>query len=135
MTNIQGVIGSTGPNTLTGPSSGHCLLIGGGGAAQITGGSSDRLLIGGGTTYDLNDAALEAIVAEWDRTDIGFTQRVLDLTSGGGLNGSYVLTASTITEDAQANTLASGTGQTWFIVHSRDLVVNKKATDIETVVP
>jgi hypothetical protein len=74
-------------------------------------------------------------VAEWDRTDIGFTQRVSDLTSGGGLNGSYVLTASTITEDAQANTLTSGTGQTWFIVHARDKVANEKATDVETVVP
>ncbi len=134
VTNIQGVVGSTGTDTLT-AGSGPAVLIGGGGAATLTGGSGATLLIGGGTTYDLNDVALEAILAEWDRTDIGFTQRVSDLTSGGGLNGSYVLTASTVTEDAQANTVTSGTGQTWFIVHTRDKVVNKKATDVETVVP
>ena len=59
----------------------------------------------------------------------------MDLTNGGGLNGSYVLTASTVSEDSTSNTLTSGTGQTWFIVHARDKVVNKKATDVETVVP
>jgi len=135
VTNIQGVVGSTGSDTLTGSSTGRSLLIGGGGAAQLTGGSSDSLLIGGGTTYDLNDAALEAILAEWDRSDFGFTQRVSDLTAGGGLNGSYVLAASTVTEDSQANTLTSNTGQTWFIAHARDNEVNKKAGDIVTVVP
>lgn len=56
-------------------------------------------------------------------------------TTGGDLNGSSVLTASTITEAAQSNTLTSGTGQTGFIVHARDKVANRKATDVETVVP
>jgi hypothetical protein len=56
-------------------------------------------------------------------------------TTGGGLNGSSVLTASTITEAAQSNMPTSGTGQTWFIVHARDKVANRKATDVETVVP
>jgi hypothetical protein len=135
VTNIQGVVGSTGSDTLTGSSSGPCLLIGGGGAAKITGGSSASLLIGGGTTYDLNDAALEAILAEWDDTAIALSQRITALTSGGGLNGSYVLTAATVTEDSSANTLTSGTGQTWFIVHARDTVVNKKATNVVTEVP
>jgi hypothetical protein len=135
VTGIQGVVGSTGSDTLTGPSSGPCLLIGGGGAAQITGGSSNSILIGGGTIYDLNDAALQAILAEWDDTALTFSQRMSALTTGGGLNGSDVLTASTVTEDSSANTLTSGTGQTWFIVHARDKVVNKKATDVVTQVP
>ena len=33
-------------------------------------------MIAGVTVYDVQDAALEAILTEWDRTDIGFTQRV-----------------------------------------------------------
>jgi hypothetical protein len=127
VTNVQGVVGSPTGSTLTG-GSGRSILIGGGGPAQLAGGSSDSLLIGGGTTYDLNDAALLAILAEWD-TNQTFAARIAQLTSGVGPNGSYALNASTITEDSQANTLITGSGPTWFLAHQKD-TVKSKAGDV-----
>ncbi len=134
VSNIQGVVGDASSDVLT-AGSGRAVLIGGGGAATLNGGSTDSLLIGGGTTYDLNDVALEAILAEWDRTDRTFSQRVNDLSKGGGLNGSNVLTASTVTEDSQANTLSSGTGQTWFVAHAKDHVHSTSKANQTSIVP
>jgi hypothetical protein len=58
------------------------VLIGGTGTANITGGASGDLIIGGSTVFDHNLAALQAILAEWQRTDIGYGQRIADLRSG-----------------------------------------------------
>jgi hypothetical protein len=124
---IQGVVGGSGNNALTG--SGRSLLIGGAGASQLVGGSSDSLMIAGSTIYGLQDAALEAILTEWDRTDIGFTQRVTDLTSGGGLNGSCVLTLSTVNSNGKVNTITCGTGQAWIFAKASDLILLRKPSD------
>jgi hypothetical protein len=130
---IQGVVGGSGNNSLTG--AGRCLLIGGAGASQLFGGTSDSLMIAGSTIYGLQDAALEAILTEWDRTDISFTQRETDLTSGGGLNGSDVLTLSTVSSNGKANTITAGTGQAWIFAKSSDLILERKPIDQLTLLP
>ncbi len=57
----------------------------------------------------LNDGGQQEILDEWDRTDIGFAQRVTDLTSGGSgaLNGPYDLTLSTVSSNHNANSITS----------------------------
>ncbi len=67
-------------------------------------------------------------------TDIAFGLRAYDLSKGGGLNGSAVLNASTVTEDSQANTLDSGTGEAWFIAHDRDRANSASGTNLRTIV-
>jgi hypothetical protein len=77
--------------------------------------TSDNIVIGGTTNYDANLAALDAIFAEWTRTDLNFKDRFSDLTSGtngGGatplnkVNGQLILlTSSTVHANSSPDTL------------------------------
>jgi hypothetical protein len=125
--NIQGVVGGAGQNTLAGE--GRCLLIGGAGPAQMTEGSSDSLVIAGTTLYDLQDAALQSILDEWDRTDLSFGQRMAHLQSGGGLNGSNVLTLTTVGANSKVDTIVGGPGQTWIMASVYDVLPTLKPND------
>jgi hypothetical protein len=95
---------------------GRNLLIGGTGADVLQGNSGDDILIGGTTDYDSNLAALNAIMAEWGRTDANYQTRVnhLNGTLGGGLNGGLLLTANTVHDDAASDQLSGGAGMDWF---------------------
>jgi hypothetical protein len=61
---------------------GRDLLIGS--STLIVGGDGDDLLIGGSTVYDNDLMALQALEAEWTRTDIDYFTRVMDLRTGQG---------------------------------------------------
>jgi hypothetical protein len=89
---------------------GRNLFIAGGLPVMIQGGAGDNILIGGSTQWDYDTTALAAIMAEWTRTDVDYSQRVYDLLNGGGLNGSYVLNASTVTGNGGGNTLLGNGG-------------------------
>ncbi len=113
------LIGGPGKNTLTG-GTGRDILIGGGGAATLNAGSGDDILIAGSTSYDAPTAAhlaaLVALLAEWQRTDIDYAQRVQDLsgTGSGGANGGFVLDAQTVSADTSPNQIVAGAGLEWF---------------------
>jgi hypothetical protein len=107
------LVGGAGNDTLTG-GAGRSLLIGSGGSDSITGGSADDLLIAGYTNYDANTQALLAILAEWKRPDADYAMRIAHLRTGGGLNGSFVLTTTTVKNDGAADVLTGGAGQDWF---------------------
>jgi Ca2+-binding RTX toxin-like protein len=103
------------------------LLIGGSGADILRGGNGDDILVGGLTTYFdegtrvLNRLALEAIMAEWGRSDADYATRVSHLLSGGGLNDPYQLNAGTVSNDAGAIDQLLGQGDTdWFLVSTGD---------------
>jgi hypothetical protein len=97
------LVGDSHPNILTGGTGRNVLIAGGGGDtldAHLSQG--DNLLIGGRTDWDTNLAALQAIMNEWDRTDLSptnsFVTRLSDLTSGTGttnplnvVNGQLIL--------------------------------------------
>src|SRR5262249_45305276 len=95
------LVGDANANALIG-GTGRNILIGGAGSDTLDARPSrdDTILIGGRTDWDTNLAALEAIMAEWDRTDLGLSDRRSDLlngTNGQGLpprnllNGRLVL--------------------------------------------
>jgi RHS repeat-associated protein len=109
------LIGGTGPSTLAG-GTGQDFLIGGGGPAVLHAGTGGDFLLGGSTIYDANPTALEALMAEWQRTDISYQQRVQDLFGNGtgGLNGAYFLNAQTVARDLAVNQLFGGSGSDWF---------------------
>ena len=91
------LVGGSGNNLLM-SGRGDNLLIGGcGGRTTILGTQGNNVEIGGSVNYEANEAALAAILAEWSSGD-SYAVRVgrLDGTIGGGLNGSWVLNASTI---------------------------------------
>jgi hypothetical protein len=125
--NIQNVTGGAGNDILVGDANANVLnggggrnvLIGGRGADSLIGGSDDDLLVAGYTSYDLNAAALQAILAEWQRTDESYATRVANLRSGVGA-GSYHLvlntstTAGTVFDDGAADVLTGNAGTDWF---------------------
>jgi Ca2+-binding RTX toxin-like protein len=128
------LIGGDGNDTLKG-GPGRDLLIGGLGGDVLDGGTGDDILIGGftsfdtqvtstGTTHDINVTALQAIMAEWTRTDISYDQRVNHLRKGGGLNGSFVLNKTTVFDDGMVNILTGGAGQDWFFKGKKDVITD-----------
>ena len=111
------LIGGSATNVITG-GSGRSLLIGGTGSATIKGGPADDLLIAGTTSFDSNHAALMSILAEWQRTDKTYAQRIADLKHGGGLNGTTKLIwGTTVHDDDGADTLTGGPGLDWFFAN------------------
>jgi hypothetical protein len=152
VTGIQNVVGGTGNDMLTGGASGGILiggagtdtitagtgrsiLIGDAGSDQLTAGASGDILIGGSTSYDApaSRAALVAVLAEWQRTDINYTSRVTDIRNGTGLTGGNKLAWSTnVLDDGASNALtgnaaASGNELDWFFANQaagHDTVLN-----------
>jgi alpha-L-arabinofuranosidase len=122
------LIGGSGNDVLTG-GDGRAILIAGLGSDQLTGGSGDDILIAGTTKYDKNYTALEAILAEWARTDETYIQRVDNIHgfTTGGLNGTYYLKSGSITESSGPDTLTGGSGNDWFWANlTVDTIVNKR---------
>lgn len=109
------LIGGDGKDLLT-AGTGRTVLIGGDGADALHAGSDDAILIGGGTAFDSNTIALLGVLAEWQRTDIGYQTRVHDLfTPGsGGANGQVLLNLTTVNPDLKSDLLFGGTANDWF---------------------
>ncbi len=130
ISNIQNVTGSAGNDILVGNGGnvlnggpGRDLLIAGAFASILNGGGDEDILIGGSTDYDTAPAALNAIMAEWARTDIGYETRVANLQSGA--NGVPALNANTVHSNGQANQLRGGTEPT-----ERDLFFARLASEL-----
>jgi hypothetical protein len=121
------LVGGAGNSILTG-GTGRSVLVGGTGRSQITGNSNDDLLLGGTLSADLNETALPLILAEWQRTDLPYNQRVADLRNGGGLNGGYkLLWGTTVLAGSPADQLTGGGGQDWFFQFPGQQVIGAAA--------
>jgi hypothetical protein len=129
--------GGAGDDTLK-AGGGRDLLVGGLGADVLHGADGDDILIGGTTDHDNNLAALNAIMAEWGRTDADHATRVKHLsgTLSGGLNAATLLTASTVHDDAAIDTLFGEGGSDWFFAKlsglNQDKVKDQTAGEIIT---
>jgi Ca2+-binding RTX toxin-like protein len=144
---VQNVVGGAGNDTLVGNAagniliggsatnvitagSGRSLLIGGTGSATMKGGPADDILIAGTTSFDSNHAALMSILAEWQRTDKTYAQRIADLRNGGGLNGtSKLIRGTTVLDDDGSDTLTGGPGLDWFFANLGPGAVRDHITD------
>jgi len=113
-------VGGSGPNNLLEGGPVRDLLIAGQGGGHLVSHGGQDILIGGYTDFDNNLAALEAIMTEWGRTDLGFSARVSHLLgpaaggTSGGLNGGYYLNASTVHDDGISDHLEGGNGTDWY---------------------
>lgn len=116
---------AAGADILQATGSGRNLMIGGLGADTLSG-NGNSLLISGSTTLDTNSTALDAILAEWASSD-SYSSRVAAILNGGGLNGSFKLTKSTVIDDLATNLLSdsSGATQDQFVVNVRDAVTQQ----------
>jgi Ca2+-binding RTX toxin-like protein len=128
--NAQGniFVGGTGVDTITG-GTGRSLLIGGKGNETINGGSGNDIIIGGSTTFDTNNAALASILAEWQRTDESYSQRINNLKKGGGLNGkNKLIFGTTVLDDGGSDTLTGAAGgMDWYFKGASDVITDLQA--------
>jgi Ca2+-binding RTX toxin-like protein len=110
------LLGGTGNDVLHG-GAGHDILVGGLGADRVYGsdtltqGTDSDLLIAGTTAFDANDAAMRAIVNEW-QSGRSYAERTTRLASGA--DGLPLLGLTTVSDDLEANQLFGGTGLDWF---------------------
>jgi Ca2+-binding RTX toxin-like protein len=105
------VIGGAGQDELFG-ALGRDVLIGGDGPDSLRGAVGEDMLIGSWTAYDSDDAALEAILAEW-RSSRSIDERIHNLRFGEGLSQGYPLDPS-IFDDMLEDYLEGGWGADWF---------------------
>jgi hypothetical protein len=121
------LVGGDGDDELiAGP--GRSLLIGGGGHDHLLGNGAEDVLIGGRTAYDGDRAALEAVMAEWGRTDLGYQERVDRLLHGSG--GVPALNASTVFDDGAADVLEGGKGRDLFFASLGDLLPDRHKNEV-----
>jgi hypothetical protein len=116
------LVGGAGADGLTG-GAGPNILVGGSGIDTLNGGNAGDILIGGLLSYDDEPAntvdaiALDALLAEWGRSDLGFQDRVNHLNGSvaGGLNSPYVLDGTTVADDGDADAVSAGPGPNWLL--------------------
>ncbi len=117
--NISNVLGGRGNNLLVGDDKtntlqgggGRNILIGGGGVDQVQGESGDNILIGSVTSFDLEPAALDALMQEFARTDENFVTRLAHLLSGDGENADTLLNPTTVQNSADNERPRGRTGK------------------------
>jgi hypothetical protein len=123
------LLGGSGDDELIG-GKGRGLLIGGEGQDSLVGGPGDDILFGGTTDYDENDAALLALLAEWD-SDRGYADRVANLRAGSGpilaVPGYKLQKGLNVLDDGDFDLLTGASGQDWFFFDlDEDDVEDKK---------
>jgi hypothetical protein len=131
------LVGGVGHNVLVGSDGndkliagrGRNLLIGGLGADKLFGHANDDILIAGTTAYDVNLAALGAIMAEWTSAN-SYEERVENIAFGGGANEPYVLNDTTVFDDGAVDTLTGDAGRDWFFAGKRDKIKDLRANEL-----
>src|SRR5262249_46743157 len=99
------------------------------------------ILIAGSTSYDFNEVALSAIMAEWTSSD-SLAARIANLTdntasslfSAARLNGKYFLLDSgpnqTVFNDFSPDTVTAGSAPHWIFAGSADKIPGLTAADV-----
>lgn len=115
ISSIHRVIGSPGNDILIGDGGsildgrgGRDILIAGDAASILLGGDGEDLLIAGTTSYDHDQTALAAILAEWTRTDISYQARVANLTTDNGSTAPKLKAGQTVFGNGGGNELSGG---------------------------
>src|SRR5262249_56319466 len=114
---------------------GREVLLGGEGADRLTGGDGDDLLVAGPTAFDADATGLANLLAEW-RSASSYDDRVKHLTGAlaGGLNGTTVLTAASVSNDGVKDALVGGTGRDWYVVSSPDVATGVALDEVKTTI-
>ncbi|HMC10735.1 MAG TPA: calcium-binding protein, partial [Pirellulaceae bacterium] len=136
------LIGGVGNNILVGGDGndkliaryGRNILIGGTGKDTLYGNAQDDILIAGSTAHDEDDAALQAILAEWTSGN-SYENRVDNIrgTGLGGANGPFVFDELTVFDDGAVDTLFGSAGRDLFFIGSRDKIKDRAKNEIVIV--
>jgi hypothetical protein len=143
---IERVIGGQGNNILVGDANttllqggkGRDILISGGGFTTLQAGSGEAVLVGDHYLLDTDLNALNALMAEWARTDegtaadpTGYLARVNHLVNGGGKNGAAVLKpfVTVVPDSGPPQKLITGAGLDFVFFDAFDIVPPKKTVN------
>jgi hypothetical protein len=88
-------------------------------------------VVGGYTDHDpsgvVNDAALAAILAEWQSTDL-YPTRITKIKSGVGIGGtSKLVWGTTVHDDLNSSTLTGNAGMDWFFKGASDTITDPQS--------
>ena len=111
------VVGGAGDDSMGG-FDGRDVLIGGLGADRMDGGAGDDLLIAGRTSYDDNDAALLAILAEWTSAADAATR--IGEPRQWHFGGVRLRWGETVHDDGVADCLNGSSGADWLFMLAVD---------------
>ncbi len=123
--------GGDGDDVLSGKG-GRNVMMGGLGKDKIDGDDADDVLVGGLYLESTNRSAVNAIMNEWSRTDLEYAARVDNLLNGGGLNGGFLLNATTVFDDNAKDTLKGKKGLDWFMANVDDDKTDSKLNELLT---
>jgi phospholipase C len=118
------IVGGSGDNRLTG-GGGPSIIIGGSGHDHLNTGDGAALVVAGTTAFDANFEALEALLAEWSRTDVTFAQKLAHL-DGGATGGKNVLPGSTQAVILDTSTVQSHGGE--------DVITRENDTGVQDLI-
>jgi endonuclease/exonuclease/phosphatase family metal-dependent hydrolase len=131
------ILGGSGNNILLGGKGndwlsawgGRNVLIGGDGNDCLLGTGKGNILIGGTTVYDNNEAALDAILAEWASYK-PIDARIAHILAGVGSSGSYrLLKGDTVQDDGARDWLFGGPMDDWFFALGNDRITGRSWRD------
>jgi Ca2+-binding RTX toxin-like protein len=118
--------GGDGDDLLIG-GSGRSILIGDRGADRLVGNGEDDILIGGTTQYGCDHEALCAILDEWTRRDLTYTQRISNLSTV-----PFGLNRLTVFDDGAADLLTGAAGMDWFFAGNTDKITDRHPAEVIT---
>ena len=127
------LVGGAGNDKLSGGNA-RDVLIGGAGNDQLSGGGGSDLLLAGTTSYDQNQTALAAILAEWSSSR-PLAARAANLRSGSGpvlsAGGIMLVRNQTVFDDSGVDSLMGGGDADWFLYDAKkDKLKDKGAGDL-----
>ena len=97
----------------------------------MIGGPDDDLLISGYTSYDRDTTALDAILAEWQRTDEDYATRITNLRNGVGSGGYHLVLGETVLDDGAADVLTGAGGMDWFWANvDQDTIIDRAIEEL-----
>ena len=89
-------------------------MIGGAGSDWLAAGNGNDIVIGGATIYDDDNAALDAVMSEWNGRG-RYRDKIDTIRTGGGdLNGVKLEAGSTVLNDGATDYLIGQNGSDWF---------------------
>jgi Ca2+-binding RTX toxin-like protein len=123
------LVGGDGDDWLNGHQ-GNDVLIGGNGADRLIGGPGEDLMIAGSTTFDSDEAQLQALLAAWAGPE-SYADRVAALMDP--LAAIHLIadgTSPTVLDDGAVDRLTGASGKDWFFATlGQDVVTGRKGSE------
>ena len=80
--------------------------------------------------YDTSADALSAVLAQWNRTDLAFGNRVQSIREGAFVYSGPTLDVTTVSDDAEIDTLTGSAGNDWLLLNTAGGTALDKVTDL-----